>query len=76
MSKMDIEKPTNPPLEAISPAISQSIDWYSEGQGRIVEVAGVRIKVRLVSRKGRKARIAISAPPNARFSDLESHGEY
>jgi hypothetical protein len=48
-------------------ASSQSIDWYSEGESRIVEVGGVRVKVRYVGRKGRRGRILISAPPGSRF---------
>ena len=41
---------------------SKSIEWYSEGQGRDVVVAGVRMTVRFVGRKGRRARIAITGP--------------
>lgn len=48
-------------------AASQSIDWYAEGEERIVEAGGVRIAVRFVARKGRRARIAITAPPGAAF---------
>jgi hypothetical protein len=34
---------------------SQCIDWYAEGQARMVEVGDVRITIRLVGRKGRRA---------------------
>ena len=37
------------------------IDWYSEGQSRVVEVDGVHI----VGRKSRRGRIAIEAPVGA-----------
>lgn len=47
--------------------VSQSIEWYSEGQTRIVCVGGIRVSIRLVGRKGRRARIAIAAPPGAVF---------
>ena len=47
--------------------VSQSIDWYAEGEERIVEAAGVRVVVRFVGRKGRRGRIAIMAPPGAAF---------
>jgi len=47
--------------------VSQSIEWYSEGQARTAEIGGVEITVRFVSRKGRRARIAIIAPPGATF---------
>ena len=46
---------------------SQSIDWYAEGEERIVEAGGIRIAVRFVGRKGRRGRIAITAPPGAAF---------
>ncbi len=48
---------------------SQSIDWYSQGESRSVEVGGVRVTVRFVGRNGRRSRIAIIAPPGAVFSD-------
>ena len=41
----------------------QSIEWYSEGQSRVVEVNGVQITIRFVGRRGRRGRIAIIAPP-------------
>ena len=47
---------------------SCSIEWYAEGQSRIVECNGLRITIRLVGRKGRRARIAIAAPAGATFS--------
>jgi hypothetical protein len=48
-------------------ASSQSIDWYSEGETRIVEVDGVRVVIRFVGRHGRHVRIAIAAPAGAVF---------
>ncbi len=35
------------------------IDWYSPGESRSVQVGDVRVIVRFVGRKGRRARIAI-----------------
>lgn len=46
----------------------QLVDWYAQGESHTVEVDGVCIVIRLVGRKGRRARIAITAPPGARFS--------
>ncbi len=46
---------------------STSIDWYSEGETRIVEVDGGRVVVRFVGRKGRRGRIVIEAPAGAVF---------
>jgi len=45
----------------------QSIDWYSEGETRIVDVDGVQIAVRFIGRQGRRGRIAITAPPGTLF---------
>jgi len=50
----------------VAPAC-QSIDWYSEGEERIVDAGGIQIAVRFVGRKGRRGRIAITAPPGAVF---------
>lgn len=46
---------------------SHCIDWYAEGEERIVEVGGSRVVIRYVGRKGRRGRIAITAPPGAAF---------
>ncbi len=46
---------------------SQSIEWYAEGEERTVNAGGVQIAVRFVGRKGRRGRIAITAPPGATF---------
>ena len=51
---------------------SQSIDWYSEGQSRVVEIGDVQVTVRCVGRKGRRARISITAPAGAVFQPLDS----
>jgi hypothetical protein len=50
-----------------SVTVSQCIDWYTEGEERIVEADGIRIAVRFMGRKGRRGRIAIMAPPGAAF---------
>jgi hypothetical protein len=49
----------------------RSIEWYSEGQERVIDVGGVRVTVRFVGRSGRRARIAITAPPGTVFSAAE-----
>lgn len=46
---------------------SASINWYAEGQESVVEVGGVRFTVRYIGRKGRRARIVITAPAGAVF---------
>ena len=58
-NEVDSTVPTAPP--------SISIDWYAEGDGRIVQIGDVQIEVRLVGRSGRRARIAIKAPAGAVF---------
>jgi hypothetical protein len=52
----------------------QSIEWYGEGQIRVVEVDGVRITIRFVGRRGRRGRIAITAPPGTLFRSAEVEG--
>ena len=49
------------------PRTSTSIDWYAEGETRVVEVDGIRVTIRFVGRKGRRARIAITGPAGAEF---------
>jgi hypothetical protein len=57
------------PLEPRRPPNScRCVDWYSEGETRIIECDGVRIVVRYVGRKGRRGRIVIEAPVGASFS--------
>jgi hypothetical protein len=58
-----------------TPEISQSVEWYREGQSRAVIVDGVQVTVSVVGRKGRRARIKIMAPPGAVFVGVESHDE-
>ena len=60
---------TNPTTE--STPTSKSIDWYAEGQSRTVEVDGVRVTVRFIGRKGRRARVEIEAPAGAVFRALD-----
>ena len=47
--------------------VSQTYDWFSEGQSRTVAVDGIEVVVKFVARKGRRARIAITAPAGAVF---------
>ena len=62
------QQPREPAREAR--ATSKSIDWYAEGQSRVVDVAGVQITVRFIGRKGRRGRIEIEAPAGAVFRSL------
>jgi hypothetical protein len=43
------------------------VEWYHEGDERTVEADGMQVVVRFVGRKGRRGRIAITAPPGATF---------
>jgi hypothetical protein len=43
------------------------VDWYAEGETRVLECGGVQIIVRYVGRQGRRGRIAIEAPGGATF---------
>ena len=66
-------------LERLAPAdrkparkyMSERVDWYSKGDGVIVEANGSQIIVRVVDRKGRRDRLAITAPPGAVFRPLD-----
>jgi hypothetical protein len=60
-----------PAPAALEAGHSQCIEWYHEGQSCIVEANGVRVEVRFVGRKGRRARIAIIAPAGAGFQAVE-----
>lgn len=46
---------------------SQSIDWYSEGETRVVRVDGVEVRIRFIGRRGRRGRILVEAPAGAVF---------
>lgn len=46
---------------------SQSIDWYSAGDFRLIEFGGIKLTVRIVGRKGRRTRISITGPAGAVF---------
>jgi hypothetical protein len=66
------ERPQERPQERPEPKTTSTlIDWFSEGESKVVEIAGVRIVVRFVGRRGRKGRIAIEAPAGARFEASE-----
>ncbi len=45
----------------------QIIDWYSEGETRVLSVDGVEVRIRFVGRKGRRGRILVEAPAGALF---------
>jgi hypothetical protein len=60
-----------PQIVASQGPCCQSIEWYAEGELRLVEVDGIQVAVRYVGRKGRRGRIAITAPPGAKFRSVE-----
>jgi hypothetical protein len=63
----------NPAPATLETGRSQCIEWYHEGQSRVVEANGVRIEVRFIGRKVRRGRIAIVAPQGALFEAVERH---
>jgi hypothetical protein len=65
----NIQADHNTPAGAVT---STCIDWYSEGETRVVEVDGVRVVVRFVGRRGRRGRIVIEAPAGAVFITAEA----
>lgn len=66
-SEHEIDQAAASDRNCVPAETSQSIEWYAEGEERVVDVGGIRIAVRLVARKGRRGRIAITAPPGAAF---------
>jgi hypothetical protein len=62
------------PMARPSTSSCQSIDWYSEGESRVVEVGDVSIEVRFVGRKGRQGRIAIVGPPGTTYRSVNGRG--
>ncbi len=66
-SQQENDQGTTSNLTRVPAVTSQCIDWYAEGEERIVEVDGIRVVIRFVGRKGRRGRIAITAPPGAAF---------
>jgi hypothetical protein len=70
-----MNRPTTPAVEVQNcnqPKASICIDWYAEGEAKVVEVDGIQITVRFIGRKGRRGRIAIEAPAGAVFQSIES----
>jgi hypothetical protein len=63
--------------QGLPPSVSKPVEWYAEGDERTVEAGGIQITVRFVGRKGRRGRIAITAPPGATFqtSDRPETGQ-
>ena len=56
--------------EATEP-VSKTYDWYGEGEERTVDVGDIQVVVKFVGRKGRRARIAITAPAGAVFRESD-----
>jgi hypothetical protein len=71
LTGMDVTTKNEAPDNQVRTGVSQSFDWYSEGESRTVEVDGIRVEVKYVGRKGRRARIAITAPAAAVFRERD-----
>jgi hypothetical protein len=67
----DSQLTTHPVASNQNESMCQSIEWFCEGQSRIVDVGGIQVAIRLVARKGRRSRIAIKAPAGAVFRAAE-----
>jgi hypothetical protein len=61
--------------QAVTSQSSRSIDWYGEGEARMVETNGVTMMVRFLGRKGRRGRILIVAPPGSTFRTAAMEGD-
>ncbi len=75
ISRQDSESNRDNCTRRVPNETSRAIAWYHEGESWRVEVDGVEISIRLVARKGRRARIAIEAPAGAIFRSLGVNGE-
>jgi hypothetical protein len=70
MEKQHVETPPPDAAEPwAQPPPRRVHAWLSPGQGWIVEVGGVEIVVRLVERRGRRARVAVELPGRRRPTD-------
>jgi hypothetical protein len=47
---------------------SRLIDWFAEGEEKLVVCRGVTVRVRFISRQGRRGRILLEGPPGTEFS--------
>lgn len=66
-----IRQPPPPPIDNdVKPV--ELIDWFAQGESCTLEVGGTCVVVRFIGRKGRRARIAVTASQQAR---RESDGE-
>jgi hypothetical protein len=55
----------------VKPPTCQSIDWYGEGEVRVVHVEGIEVRIRFIGRRGRRGHIAVEAPAGAVFQTLD-----
>jgi hypothetical protein len=72
-NKLKATTPDDPPQNG-SDQVCRCIDWYAEGESKTLVLPGVRVIVRYVGRKGRRARICITAPAGALFLGDQDHG--
>lgn len=49
----------NQSVEYIEPV--ELVDWFSQGESCSLQIGGTSVEVRFIGRKGRRARIAVSA---------------
>lgn len=62
------DQPNNSPRAEAKPR-SQCTSWFAEGEALRVIVGEAEVLVRYQGRKGRKARISITAPAGAQFEE-------
>jgi hypothetical protein len=54
---------------------SVCINWYTPSEARLVELYGMQVLVRFIGHKGRRGRIAITAPAGAVFRAVERRAD-
>lgn len=64
---MHIEPSQESPVKPLTCVV---VDWYGEGEERIVRIDGVEVRIRFVGRKGRRGRILVEAPAGAVFLNV------
>lgn len=57
------------------PDRSELIDWFSEGEQRIIEIGDVQVTIRFVGRRGRRGRISIAGPAGCQFRNPDGEPE-
>ena len=68
---MKVQTAENLSVDQIEPV--ELVDWFSQGESCSLQIGGTSVEVRFIGRKGRRARISVSAMQTAPVeSDAEA----